>query len=318
MSNMNSFEATYGGEGWSPRTRSLHQELGSLWGACGIDSEWAPLKKVLLHAPGKELMASLDDYDAAQMLEPLDVSKATAQHENMAAAYEKLGIDVFFVKPDEPATPNQMFVADLMAATPEGVIIARPASTVRAGEERWAARRLADMGVPIVKSVRGSGTFEGADAMWLRPEVAIVGRGLRTNDEGAAQVAAILMEMGVEVVQVDLPYGSMHLMGMIRIADQDLALAYPNRLAHRGVEALKRCGYEVAFVPPTEELRTGSAFNFVCLGPREILMPGGNPQTQTFYESLGIKCHTVDVSELRKAAGAVGCLTGIVEREFVK
>ncbi len=191
------------------------------------------------------------------------------------------------MKPDEPATPNQMFVADLMAATPEGVIIARPASTVRAGEERWAARRLADMGVPIVKSVRGNGTFEGADAMWLRPDVAIVGRGLRTNDEGAAQVASILVEMGVEVVQVDLPYGSMHLMGMLRIADKDLALAYPNRLVHRGVEALKRCGYEVAFVPPTEELRTGSAFNFVCLGPREILMPAGNPQDPSLLRIAG-------------------------------
>ena len=44
MSNKNSFEATYGGEGWSPRTRSLHQELGTLWRACGINSEWAPLK----------------------------------------------------------------------------------------------------------------------------------------------------------------------------------------------------------------------------------------------------------------------------------
>ncbi|MCP4714503.1 MAG: amidinotransferase [Deltaproteobacteria bacterium] len=317
MSKMNSFEATYGGDGWSPRTLSLHEELGTLWGACGIDSEWAPLKKVLLHSPGEELMASMDDYDAAQMLEPLDVPKARAQHEDMAAAYEKLGIEVFYIEPDEPATPNQMFVADLMAATPEGVIIARPASTVRAGEERWAARCLGDIGVPIVKSVRGNGTFEGADAMWLRPDVAIVGRGLRTNDEGAAQVASILAEMGVEVVQVDQPFGSMHLMGSLRFADQNLGLAYPNRLAHRAVEALKRCGIEVAFVPRTDELRTGSAFNFVCLGPREILMPAGNPKTQASFESLGIKCHTVDVSELRKAAGAVGCLTGIVEREFV-
>jgi len=318
MSKMNPFQATYGGDGWSPRTMSLHEELGSVWGACGIDSEWAPLKTVLLHSPGNELLASVDDCDAAQMLEPLDVSKARAQHDDMAAAYEKLGIEVFFVAPDDPATPNQMFVADLMAATPEGVIITRPASTVRAGEERWVARRLAGMGIPIVKSVRGTGTFEGADAMWLRPDVAMVGRGLRTNDEGAAQVASILAEMGAEVVQVDLPYGSMHLMGMLRIADRNLALAYPNRLAHRAVEAAKRCGYEVAFVPQTGELLAGSAFNFVCLGPRQILMPAGNPETQTYYESLGINCHTVDVSELRKAAGAVGCLTGIVQREFVR
>ena len=29
MSMTNSFEATYGGDGWSPRTRSLQQELGT-------------------------------------------------------------------------------------------------------------------------------------------------------------------------------------------------------------------------------------------------------------------------------------------------
>jgi N-dimethylarginine dimethylaminohydrolase len=317
MSNTNSFEATYGGDGWSPRTLSMQQEIGTLWRACGINSEWAPLKTVLLHSPGDELNASVDNYDAVQMLEALDVPKAQAQHGDIVAAYKKAGVDVFFVEPDGSVTPNQMFVADLMVSTPEGAIIARPASTVRAGEERWVARRLADMGVPIVRSVRGNGTFEGADAMWLRPGVAIVGRGLRTNNEGAAQLAAILCEMGVEVVQVDLPYGSMHLMGMLRIADKDLGLAYPNRLVHRGVEALKHCGYKVAFVPDTDELINGSAFNFVCLGPREILMPAGNPKTQTFYESLGIRCHTVDVSELRKAAGAMGCMTGVVERELV-
>jgi arginine deiminase len=317
MSNTNSFETTYGGDGWSPRTLSLQQELGTLWRACGINSEWAPLKTVLIHSPGDELKASLDDYDAVQMLEPLDVPKALAQHGDIAEAYKKVGVEVFAVEPVGPATPNQMFVADLMASTPEGVIIARPASTVRAGEERWVARRLADMGVPIVKSIRGNGTFEGADVMWLLPDVAIVGRGLRTNNEGAAQVASILEEMGAEVVQVDLPFGSMHLMGMLRIADKDLGLAYPNRLVHRGVEALKHCGYDVAFVPDTDELVSGSAFNFVCLAPREILMPAGNPKTQSFYESLGVNCHTVDVSELRKAAGAMGCMTGIVERELV-
>ena len=317
MSNTNSFEATYGGDGWSPRTLSLQQELGTLWRACGINSEWAPLKTVLLHSPGDELKASLEDYGAVQMLEPLDVPKAQAQHDDIVAAYKSVGVEVFFVEPDEPTTPNQMFVADLMASTPEGVIIARPASTVRAGEERWVARRLADMGVPIVKSIRGNGTFEGADAMWLRPDAVLIGRGLRTNNEGAVQLTGIFNEMGAEVVQVDLPYGSMHLMGMLRIADKDLGLAYPNRLVHRGVEALKHCGYKVGFVPDTEELINGSALNFVCLGPREILMPAGNPKTQSFYESLGINCHTLDVSELRKAAGAIGCMTGIVERELV-
>jgi N-dimethylarginine dimethylaminohydrolase len=48
-----------------------------------------------------------------------------------------------------------MFMADLMFMTPEGMILARPASDVRAGEERQAARKLAELGIPIVRSISG-------------------------------------------------------------------------------------------------------------------------------------------------------------------
>ncbi|MEZ4663901.1 MAG: hypothetical protein R2911_40730 [Caldilineaceae bacterium] len=58
-----------------------------------------------------------------------------------------------------------------------------------------------------------------------------------------------------------------------------------------------------------------SALNFVTVGPRAIVMCGGNPQTQEFYEELDITCHPVDVSELSKAAGAIGCLSGILQRD---
>lgn len=308
--------AAYGGEGWSPRTASLREELGSLWGHAGISTEWSPLKRVLLHRPGPELTSAADPNEA-QMLEAIDLELAQAQHDGIAEAYRQAGVTVYYVEPKGTSTPNQVFVADLMFMTPEGVILARPASTVRAGEERWVARRLADIGAPIVRSVRGTGTFEGADAMWLNPQTVILGRGLRTNTEGAAQVTSTLNEMGVEVVQVDLPFGTMHLMGMLRFADRDLALAWPRRLVHKGVEALKAQGYQVAFLPDEVEAAQASAFNFVTLGPRKILMAAGQPNTQAFFESLGITCVTVPVHELRKAAGAIGCMTGIVEREAV-
>ncbi len=51
------------------------------------------------------------------------------------------------------------------------------------------------------------------------------------------------------------------------------------------------------------------------LGPRKILMVNGNPVTQTFLEAHGVDCVTVPAVELRKAAGAAGCLTGTLWRE---
>ena len=70
------------------------------------------------------------------------VEKARFQHEAPAQAYRQAGVKVFYVVPGEASLPNQMFVSDLMFMTPEGAVLARPASTTRAGEKRWVARRL--------------------------------------------------------------------------------------------------------------------------------------------------------------------------------
>lgn len=306
--------AAYGGDGWSPRTTPLRQEIGQVWGACGVASEWSPLQAILLHRPGVEV-EGLADPDHAQMLAPVDASRLRQQHEALAQAYRDAGVAVHYVEPDGTPPPNQMFVADLLFMTPEGAIVGRPASTVRAGEERFLARRLAALGIPILRTVRGTGTFEGADAAWIDPDTILLATGLRTNAAGARQVTSLLQEMGVEVVQVGLPYGAMHLMGQLRLADADLAIGWPGRVPYGAVEALREHGYKVFFLPSEEEAVRGFALNFVTLAPRRILMSAGNPITQAFYEEAGIACHTVEVDELLKAAGGIGCLTGILERE---
>jgi N-dimethylarginine dimethylaminohydrolase len=305
--------AAYGGEGWSARGKSLRQEIGSVWGTCGVASEWSPLRAVLLHRPGAEL-ERVADPDQAQMIAPVDPRRARQQHDGLAEAFGEAGVTVHYVEPTEEALPNLMFVADLMLMTPEGAILGRPASTVRAGEEKFVARGLARLGIPILRSVRGDGTFEGADAAWLEERTVLLATGLRTNAEGAAQVTTLLREMGVEVIQVGLPYGAMHLMGTLRFADGDLAIAWPGRVPHAAVEALRAHEYRVLFLPDLEEARRGMALNFVTLGPRRVLMPAGNPTTQSFYEAAGIECLTVAVDELIKAAGGIGCLTGVLER----
>jgi N-dimethylarginine dimethylaminohydrolase len=306
--------AAYGGAGWSPRTAPLRQEIGALWRACGVETEWAALKTVLLHRPGPELEA-LADPNAVQMLAAMDIGRARAQHDALARAYREAGVSVFYVEPSETPPPNLMFVADLLFMTPEGAILGRPASTVRAGEERWVARRLAALGVPILRSVRGTGVFEGADAAWIDPETVLLATGLRTNAAGAAQVTSFLEETGVKVIPVGLPHGAMHLMGTLRFPDRDLAIAWPGRVPYAAVQALRARGYTVLFLPDEGEAERRMALNFVTLGPRRILMAAGNPITQKFYEQAGIVCHTVEVDELLKAAGGIGCMTGVLERE---
>jgi N-dimethylarginine dimethylaminohydrolase len=50
------------------------------------------------------------------------------------------------------------------------------------------------------------------------------------------------------------------------------------------------------------------------LGPRHVLMPAGCPLTRAAYEAAGISCQEVEIGELLKAAGGMGCLTGILSR----
>ncbi len=308
-------DAAHGGFGWSPRVKSLRQEIGNVWGICGISNEWSWLEAVLMHRPGPEIEMVTDANKALMHTIP-NAAVARLQHDDLVKAYQDAGVKVFYVEPCDVPPPNQMYVADLFFMTPEGAILARPASTVRAGEERFTAQRLASLNVPILRCVRGNGVFEGADASWVDSDTVILGTGLRTNSEGASQVAGILEEMGVDVIRVDLPETVMHLMGTLRFFDQDSAIGWRSRMSRSTVKMLQAHGYTVEFIPDETEAVQGMALNFVTLGPRKILMPTGNPKTQLFYEDMGIECVTVDLSEIHKAAGGIGCLTGVLKREL--
>ena len=306
--------AAYGGSKWIGRNSSLKQDIGKLWAACGIENEYSSLEAILLHTPGEELL-SVTDPELFHMLEPVNLEKAQAEHKNLKQAYKDHGVKVYDLKPDCLPPPNIMFMADLFFMTPEGAVLGRPASSIRSGEEVHVARALSALKIPILKTIRGNGTFEGADAAWINPETVIVGRGLRTNDDGISQLRSILNEIGVEVIITDLPHGTMHLMGMLRFFDKDLAVAWPKRIAYSAVKALNDNSIRVELLPDEIEAESGMALNVVTLGPKKIIMPANNPNTQSFYESLGVDVTSVEVGELMKATGAVGCLTGILKRK---
>jgi len=308
----NSRPAAFGGPAFEPRPGALSDELGGLWAACGQADEVSPLQAVLLHRPGPEIQAA--DPDRALQLATVDWHRARVQHDALAEAFRARGVAVYLVAPPAAPPPNQVFAADLLWMTPEGAVLARPAARVRAGEERWVARRLAELGIPIRLSVGGRGRFEGADAAWLDPGNVLLARGLRTDAHGADQVAGLLTGMGVRVHRVELPEGCMHLMGQLRFLDRRRAAAWLGRLPDSAQAALGACGYEIVWMPDEAELSGGSALNFVTLAPGEILMPAGNPRSVAFFEGLSVTCHQVQVDELAKAAGGIGCMTGVIQR----
>jgi N-dimethylarginine dimethylaminohydrolase len=305
----------YGGAQWSPRLTSMRADMASTWGDWGVSSECGTLRAVLLRRPGRELDV-IEDFGVVQMRSDLRPERAREQHDALAAVYRAHGVAVHHVERGRDDKPNSLFIRDLMLMTPEGAIISRPASTVRAGEERLVAEALGRLGVPILMSVHGTGTFEGADAAWVDDDLCFLAEGLRTNSEGADQVERMLREIGVaRVVRVGLPYGAMHLDGLLAILDRDLAVVWPRRTPHQIVTTLREQGFRLIEVVDEVEAQDWLPMNAVALEPGLVLMPTGGDRLRAAYEDAGVTCHTVEVDELIKAGGGLHCMTGFLKRD---
>ena len=308
-------DAAHGGEGWESRTGSMEEEIGSVWANCGVRSECGKLRAVVMHRPGPEI-EGIADAGAALWHDNLDPPRARDQHDALADVYRSHKVAVHELGAVPSDKPNSYFCRDVFAMTPFGAIVARPASASRAGEERQAAAALARIGVPILHTVSGRGTFEGADVLVVDEGLVFVAEGQRTNREGARQVAAAFREAGIaEVEIVQLPYGCGHLDGMVNIVDRDLALIYPTQLPWRVYELLKLRAFRFLDMPDAGEARYGMAMNVVPLAPGVVVMPAGNPMTRAALESAGVTCFEVEVDELMKGAGAIHCMTGVIHRE---
>ncbi len=306
---------TYGGAGWQGRTVDHEGDIasGSIWSPCGVQSEVAPLKRVLLFEP-PESLGAITDPDAYLMIDVVDLTRIREQTACIEAFYASKGVDVVRFRDVDSAPPNLVFARDLFFMTPHGAVIARPGAVQRAGEARFAAQALASAGVPILCSVVGSATFEGADALWLDAKTVLVGVGRRTNWEGYKTVREVLARQGVEAIAIDVPRGSQHLLGVVNFIDQDLAAVWAERLPRVVRGFLARSGVALIECESDSEFLVGRGMNFVTIGPRSLVMPAGCPGLKAKFESAGVEVYELEISEYLNAAGGLGCLTGIVQR----
>jgi N-dimethylarginine dimethylaminohydrolase len=306
--------ASFGGPGFKPRSGTHADDIArGRWGACGVASEVGRLRQVLLAQPGPELelQGTPDEY---LMLERVDLDAMKRQTLALKEVYRQHGVTAHVYDPVKRPPPNWIFMRDLFFMTPEGALLARTASEQRAGEERFAASALADLGICVLGAPRGNAVFEGADALWLDRRTVLVGVGNRTNELGLEFLRRVLTEMSVDVVPVEITPAVQHLLGAVNFLDVGLcALAVDGagptlrrELQARNVQFIEFGGREIS---------EGRAMNFVTLGPRKIVMPANCPQTRARLERAGVTCVEVDVSEYLRAAGGMGCATGIVERE---
>jgi N-dimethylarginine dimethylaminohydrolase len=214
-----------------------------------------------------------------------------------------------------PAKHNLLYVRDLFFATPKGAVVSKMKGAVRAGEEKHAARALGQLGVPILKSISGRGTFEGADALWLNPKTVLCGVGNRTNAAGFRQLRGVLKKQGVKTVAVAVPRGVQHLLGMLQLVDRDLAFVRTEVAPENLKTLLARGGVRVVPVPETEETTRRQGMNLVTVAPRKVVMAKHCPVLKRLYEKAGVTVAAeLEIGQFIRGAGGLACAVGILAR----
>ena len=277
----------------------------------GAQSMIGPLQRVLVKSPEPAFAVSdpaLWHYTATP-----DLAEARREHEELVALLRADGAEVHYHDEPQPDRADAVFVFDPALITDRGAVVLRMGKLLRRGEEAAMARRLEDLGIPILATLTGEALAEGGDLLWVDHDTLAVGQGFRTNAEGLRQLAAALEPIGISVLPALLPYGEgpeacLHLLSLISIVDQRLAVVYPEPLAAPFQQELRRRGFRLIEVPKEEFATMGP--NVLALRPGRCLMLEGNPVTKRRLEEAGCEVMTYRGNEISlKAEGGPTCLT---------
>jgi dimethylargininase len=211
---------------------------------------------------------------------------------------ERLGLSLERLPPD-PQFPDSTFVEDTAVVTSKGAILARPGAPSRAGEVKAIGAALGRW-FSQVDRITPPGTLDGGDVCEAGDHF-FIGVSHRTNDEGAAQLAAWLEQRGFGSSLIDIRgiSGMLHHKTGISWLGGRRLLAWASVAGH---EALR--GWEVVQVPEGEEYAAN------CIGVNgAMLVAQGFPRTAELLRALGQEVVAIDVSEYRKMDGGLSCLS---------
>lgn len=280
----------------------------------GGQSMTAPLRDALLKAPGPAFGAAFDD-PAHGFLHPVDLDLAKRQHEAFADLLASLGTRVHLLDA-EIASPDLLYTFDPLLITDRGAIPLRPGKPNRqiepAAIEAWTLAH----GIPTIDRIEAPGTIEAGDTFWLRPDLFVIGRTLRTNDEGARQLAALVSG---DVRVFDVPYYKgnddlVHLMSVIHPIADDLAVVRLPLLPVGLWRLLRDLGYRLIEVPDEEFDTLGC--NVLVVRPGVVITASGNPRVAAALAAADCEVHTYEASEIGvNGSGGPTCMTRPILRD---
>ncbi len=305
-------------------------QLESGWGRnWGCDTDVGQLRVVLVHRPGNELdivdpskrieetgtFGDIEEgwYWQSDTIPPADDMRS--QHDALASALGDHGVEVVYMDEVGDRMLKSCYTRDSVVAIKGGAIVCRLANNLRRGEERHVSRTLSELGVPILRTVHGTGMMEGGSFTWLNSKTVAIGRSVRVNEEGIAQVEEVLNRQGVEVIRVDMAGYQIHIDGAFVMVDVNLALINPVQLPFVFLEKLKELKIDTVDISPTDD---GWIVNSLAIAPGKVLMPEGiSNRTHDALDRRGVEIVTVPYAAMQLNGGGIHCSTSPLLRDSI-
>ena len=314
-----------------PLPVSFEEELPKIWGKkWGAQSEIGKLKEVLVQSPGKPIAPVEKALPWYAIRRPIDSDKAEEEFKNFTEILENEGVKVHYGLAPSMAMGPYVHLQRVWATRDPGfvvnggAIVNRMSLPYRRGDEFWWAKKIMDLGCPILYTVHGHGTFESGNIVWLDPQHICIGRSLRTNQDGIDQVSYILNRIGVEEIRVvpipgfykliQWPSGGFaHLDCVFCYVDDGIAAVYPPGVPFDFIEYLLSYDLNLIEVPPSEG--EGFATNVLALEPGKIVMLEGFPETKKNFEKAGVDVIVVNMDNFILSGGGPHCATAPLIRD---
>ncbi len=291
----------------------------------GANSMVKPIESVLIKQPKDAFISQ--QYIANHwpqpgwmaQLGPPYFEEAIAEFESFVSLLRSHVPDIRFLPLDNRTGIDSIYVHDPILITEQGAILLSMGNASREKEPAAAGDYMKDLGIPIFGTIRGEGKLEGGDLLWLNERTLVIGRGYRTNDEGIRQLQEIVGDSIEDLIVVHLPhwYGEaecLHLLSLISLIDDKLAVVYSKLLPVPFREKLLREGVKLLEVPDDEFDTMGC--NILTLSPRKCVMLAGNPKTKRMLENEGVEVREFKGLEICiKGEGGPTCLTRPILRE---
>jgi N-dimethylarginine dimethylaminohydrolase len=285
----------------------------------GSQSMAAPLRRVLM----RSATSAMRHAKAAEWHygPGFDAARAAAQHKAFADLVAACGAEVDWLTEDDDRLADSVFTHDPSLSTDHGAIILSMGKKLRRAEPALHEKAYERMGVPILGRIEDPGTVEGGDCVWVDAKTLAIGRGVRTNEAGIRQTAALLAPYGIEVLVYDLPLwhgeeACLHLMSVISPLADDLALVHSPLLPAAFYQLLRARGIKLVEGDPQEFHDSfGLSLNVLPTAPREVIAVAGFPKTAAAMQAAGCRVQTFEADALCIACeGGPTCLTRPVWR----